>query len=99
MDAKLAELEKFEGPEKISCKELTAAEGYPIIGAQRIKTRFGETVMVNITMPGGEERVAFLPSRFVSMLTNAEIESLSSNGYRIRSSGMTNRSINVTIFK
>jgi hypothetical protein len=94
----LAALEEYKGPPKVSCKDLTAAEGYPITSLKRMDSRFGASIVAEITMPGGEPAITFLPQRFVDQLTNAQIEVINKGGFRMRSTGMTGRSINLKIY-
>ena len=94
----LSALEKYEGPPKFSCKDLTAAEGYPIVSMKRMDTKFGPAVVAEIVMPGGEAGITFLPQRFVDNLTNTQIEKINKGGYKMRCSGMTGRSTNIQFF-
>jgi len=94
----LSALEVHSEPEKVSCRDLTAPEGYPILSVKRVSSRFGAAIAVDIVMPGGETAVTFLPHRFVNKLTDLQIEQLNKGGFRLRCSGMTGRSINVKIY-
>lgn len=98
MIQELAALEKYEGPEKISCKDLTREEGYPILAMKRVTTKYGQSIAADITLPGGKTAITFLPSRFSENMTNAQIEMFNKGGFKIRCTGMTGQSINVTFF-
>lgn len=94
----LASLEKYEGPQKVSCKDLTAYKGYPITSMKRVDTKYGSSIVAEIIMPGGEAAITFLPQRFAAQLTNQQIERFNKGGFKIRCTGMTGRSINVLFF-
>lgn len=94
----LAGLEKYEGPPKYSCKELTHPEGYPITAMRRMDTKYGASIVAEIIMPGGEAAVTFLPQRFVDNLTNSQIELFNSGNFKMKCTGMTGRSINVLFY-
>lgn len=94
----LAALEKYVGPQKYSCKDLTAVEGYPITSMQRKDTKFGPAIVAEITMPGGETGITFLPQRFVDQLTNHQIDTFNKGGFKLRCTGMSGRSINLQFF-
>lgn len=94
----LAALEKCTGPEVYSCKDLTAEEGYPITSMKRMDTKYGPSIAAEITMPGGETGLTFLPQRFVGQLTNIHIERFNKGGFRMKCSGMSGRSVNLKFF-
>lgn len=91
----LALLEKYEGPQKVSCRDLTASEGYPITSMKRVDTKFGPSIAAEILMPDGQAAITFLPQRFVEQMTNQQIDVFNKGGFRIKCTGMTGRSINV----
>lgn len=100
MLSELAELEKYEGPPKYSCKELTAEEGYPITSMKRMDGKFGPSVVAEITLPdGGGPAITFLPQRFVTRLSDEQIENFNKGGFRLKCTGMSGRSINLLFFK
>lgn len=94
----LATLEVYDGPSKVPCKDLTAAEGYPINSMKRTETKYGPSIMIEIVMPEGETAITFLPRRFVDQLTNQQIDRFNKGGFKIRCTGMTGRSPNVKFF-
>jgi len=94
----LSALEVYEGPQKISCRDLTAPEGYPITSIRKVTSRFGAAVVVDIVMPGGETAITFLPQRFVEQLTDHHLDGINKGGFRLRCTGMTGRSINIRIY-
>ena len=102
LTSKLSKLEKFEAPEKVSCRDLRAAEGYPIQSMRRMDTTYGPAVVAEIVMLGGDTAITFLPKRFhdgKDALLEHELEEINKGDYKLRCTGMTGRSINIAIYK
>lgn len=96
---KLANLQKLEESPKVSLKELTRTEGYRILGAKRVDTRFERPViMLDVELDAeGTAYVTFLPSRFTDSLGEEDLATLS-KGHRIRCTGVTGNSPDVHIW-
>lgn len=72
-----------------------------IVGAARVNTRFNHpAIKLEVTTSTGESRVTFLPARFVSLLTDEDLEEFTSQKkYYVKCTGMGARSPHVLIFK
>lgn len=100
MNSKLASLEVVDLIPKVPMKDLTRRDGYKILCARRVDTRFNRpTILLEIEYDGGETRVTFLPARFSQALDDAEIKEISdSQAYKVRCTGLTDNSPNVQIW-
>ena len=83
-----------------SLLELRRVEGYSILAARRVTTRFGEAVSVEFVGEGGETEMTFLPKRFSLALTDEEVTDLAGpNTYRFRCLGKSGSAYDVKIWK
>lgn len=100
MDSKLASLEVVDLIPKVLMKDLIRRDGYKILCARRVDTRFKRpTILLEIEYEGGETRVTFLPVRFSVALDDTEIQEISdSQTYRVRCTGLTDNSPNVQLW-
>ncbi|XP_054267083.1 uncharacterized protein LOC128989236 [Macrosteles quadrilineatus] len=73
----------------ISTKDLKNKDGYTIVDAKRVETRFGITIVCEIVMPDQSHAVTYLPSRFHHELCNEDFVQLKSSGYKLRTTGMS----------
>lgn len=98
----LGDLEKYEGPPKYCCRELTNEEGYAILPYYLLdeedRVQICPSIIAGIVMPGEETGIIFLPQRFVDQLTNYQIEWFNQGGFKLKCAGMTSRSINLQLF-
>ena len=99
LDAKLVSAEVPTSIPAIPIKELT--EPAAILSAARIQTRFQHpTIKLEVTTSSGEHYITFLPSRFISILTDADLQKITdSKQYVVQCTGMGTRSPHVLIFK
>lgn len=96
---KLSTLQKIEEQPKVSLKDLTRAEGYRILGARRVNTRFDRhVIMLDIEHNDGAKYVTFLPSRFTDELDKEDLVALGKD-HRIRCTGVTSNSPDVQIWR
>lgn len=99
MSSKLNKLVVADGPPRCDLTKLVSEEGYPIMGVRfHQHTKYGTSIIFDLEVDG-QRVVAFLPKRFARTLCQAEVDCLSSGGYRIRTNGVTNKSPNIIIFK
>lgn len=97
--AKLNKLQVVEGPPRADLTKLTSSEGYPILAARfHCHAKYGTSVIIDVNVDG-EPKVAFLPKRFARSLNQEEVDLLASGGYRIKCTGITNKSPDIVIFK
>jgi len=68
----------------VHISSLKVDQTYPIVKAERVKTRYGETIFLSIRDPqnlGGKDLKpaslkVFLPKRYASVITDADISSI-----------------------
>lgn len=97
--SKLNKLQVVEGPERIDLTTLHSTDGYDIIAARfHHHQQFGSSIIVTL-MVNSEERIAFLPKRFARTLCQSEVDLLASGGFKLRCTGVVNKSPVVEIFK
>lgn len=98
--SKLASLEMVELIPKVPMQELIKKDGYKILCARRVDTRFKRpTILLEIEYEDGEPRVTFLPVRFSLALDDSELQEITdSKAYRVRCNGLTDTSPNVQIW-
>lgn len=96
---KLNKLQKVEGPPRVDLTTLTAAEGYLVMKARfHTHETFGTSIIVDL-MVGEQPMVGFLPKRFALSLCQRDLDELSSGSFRLRCTGVTNKSPDITFFK
>lgn len=77
---------------KITVNDLIINEWYEVVGMKKIKTAFGDTILVELT-----ESVLFLPKRMLAVLTKSAIDDLlSGSGCLIRYIGQKKVGNNTT---
>lgn len=97
--AKLNKLEVTEGPPRAAITDLTHANGYPIVkGRFHVHPQYGTSVILDILIDS-KPFVVFLPKRFAMTLSQADVDRLSEGGFRIKCTGVTNKSPNVKIYQ
>lgn len=98
--AKLNSLQECDEVLKVAMKELTSTNGYKIVAARRVDTRFNRpTILLEIDLEEGGHAVTFLPNRFVEALSDAELaEITAAKNYRVCCTGSRGSSPNVRIW-
>lgn len=97
--SKLNKLVVVEGPPRANLTELTDEAGYTILAARfHVHPTYGTSVIVDL-MINGEKAMAFLPKRFGRTLNQQEVDTIGNGQYKLRVTGVTNKSPNVVIFK
>lgn len=76
-DELISTFNKLNARQRLSVKDMVPLEEYLITGAERITTKYGETVVIELGTS-----ILYLPRRFNS-LTDKEIEQLSKGSYLI----------------
>jgi hypothetical protein len=63
--------------------EMEVDRKYPIVGAERVYTRYGETVLLSIRDPQTLLIKSFLPKRYAAHFTEADIKSINTEEIKL----------------
>lgn len=92
--SKLSACELHSDLPKISIKDIT--EPAKITAARRVQTRFDRPSIILEIIVRGEGRVTFLPARFVHVLTDKDLEEITtSKEFYVKCTGVRGRSPDV----
>lgn len=99
LSSKLNTLSEVDTPERLSLLELKNKEGYKILSArQHVHQTFGPSIIIEVEFEG-ETRICFLPKRYGLSLSPSEVTDLGGGDYKIKCTGLKNKSPILDIFK
>lgn len=99
LGSKLLGLQRVPNLPVVSSRDLSHPDGYKVLDCRRVETRFGVSIVCEILMPDDSRAVTYLPSRFHQELSDEDLMELRVDGWRVRATGMTGRSVDLLFYK
>jgi hypothetical protein len=56
---------------------------YPVVRAERMKTKYGDSILLTIKMSPGKVASIFLPKRFTPVFSDADIDSINNGRVKV----------------